>query len=630
MGKKVIGIGRKVAGPTGSWRRRWVSLLTLAVIVGAGLFFVRTVLAVHDTGVFQLDGNADTATNSTPPATDDWDKVCYTHAITPVSQGGSGLTPAAALALCGIGTGVATTATATSWISEPDRQATIFTGGGSKDPTDINQWAWKNDPLAGDELHGGLPDKDNLLHAFAVRYKLPDSATCPSGTATDCHVLYFGSDRFDNSGDAVQGFWFLQNDISLGSNKVGGGTGFASGGDPEFHRDGDLLVISDFSNGGDVALINIYVWDFDCVRDGNPDAGCKADNIRLLAESPVGGSDCRTIGTADRACGRVNDSPIIMPWAFNDKTNPPPPPDNQALVNEFGEFGVNLSQLGLSGACFATLVSETRSSTSLSAQLKDFVIGRFAVCAGTLETQASTNGTVAPGVPVTDRAIVQITGADSPADPLGTVTFHLCGPGTSAPNCDGTPGNVGTQVGVAVDLTNAQCSPVSPNDIDGLRCAVSLSVNQTGLTGIRGPLAPGFYCFRATATLTNYASPAPHTNTTTECFRVQDTSGITTVQRWLPNDEATVTLGSGNTPTGSVIFSLYPNGTCTGTPVTFGPITLDGTGKALTSNITQILTTGTTTISWRVTFTPTDTSGVVGSTSNCEISTLNINNVGIP
>ena len=52
----------------------------------------------------------------------------------------------------------------------------------------------------------GLPDKDNLLHSFAARYSLAPSSTCPSGSAPTCEVLYFGSDRYDNSGDAQQGF----------------------------------------------------------------------------------------------------------------------------------------------------------------------------------------------------------------------------------------------------------------------------------------------------------------------------------------------------------------------------------------------------------------------------------------
>ena len=39
-------------------------------------------------------------------------------------------------------------------------------------------------------------------------------------------MLYFGSDRYDNSGDAQQGFWFFQNKITTGGEARGGGTDF--------------------------------------------------------------------------------------------------------------------------------------------------------------------------------------------------------------------------------------------------------------------------------------------------------------------------------------------------------------------------------------------------------------------
>ena len=94
-------------------------------------------------------------------------------------------------------------AVAWSWDGDPgdpedgsDFAASLFTGGGSKDPLPIEQWAWKNG--------GGLPDKDNLLHSFAAKYHEPDGGGTPST------YLYFGSDRYDNSGDAQQGFWFLR------------------------------------------------------------------------------------------------------------------------------------------------------------------------------------------------------------------------------------------------------------------------------------------------------------------------------------------------------------------------------------------------------------------------------------
>ena len=59
-----------------------------------------------------------------------------------------------------------------SWTDDGALNATIFTGGGSKDPEDITDWAWKSDT-------GGLPDKDNLLHSFAARYSLAPRAELP-------------------------------------------------------------------------------------------------------------------------------------------------------------------------------------------------------------------------------------------------------------------------------------------------------------------------------------------------------------------------------------------------------------------------------------------------------------------
>jgi len=77
-----------------------------------------------------------------------------------------------------------------------------------------------------------------------------------------------------------------------------------------------------------------------------------------------------------------------------------------------------------------------------------------------------------------------------------------------------------------------------------------------------------------------------------------------------------------------VTFSLYESGDCSGTAVqTFGPITVDASGQATTSNTTYYTTTKT--ISWRATFTSTNDVGS-GSPSHCEtmiVGTLN-NDIG--
>src|SRR6266516_3222309 len=233
--EEVLVMATRILGPTGSKRRKRFLLgpILLAAALTA-LFVAGGARAVHDYGVFQLDGNALTSAQSTPPASDDWDKVCHQVTVTDDPNPPNAIPDQCTSPNPGDTTG----AVATSWVAELSRNASLFVGGGSKDPLNVDQWAWKDGA-------GGLPDKDNLEHAFAARYNVAGVAGTDCVVGTTCDVLYFGSDRFDNSGDAQQGFWFLQNACDLGSNKVGGATGFACSdptpnSDPsdDFHRNG--------------------------------------------------------------------------------------------------------------------------------------------------------------------------------------------------------------------------------------------------------------------------------------------------------------------------------------------------------------------------------------------------------
>ena len=292
-------------------RRRWLTAIIAAIFATAAItaFGAGPAVAVHDTGAFELDGNA---VNNPAVAGDDWDNVCHQVLQTDCSTSDD------TSALGG--------ATAVDWVAEANPSSSIFTGGGSKDPQDINQWAWKD--------AGGLPDKDNLLHSFAARYATPAG-----------QVLYFGSDRLDNSGDAQQGFWFFQNSIALGSNSVGGGSGFTG-----VHKAGDLLVISDFSNGGTTATITVYKWDSTCTKGvTKPNPGdCGDINLRLLATSDA--AKCAAgLDDSDPFCGIVNPTNgTIVPWSsdYTDKSG-----NHSYLNGEFYEAGINLSTLGLGGEC---------------------------------------------------------------------------------------------------------------------------------------------------------------------------------------------------------------------------------------------------------------------------------------
>src|SRR6185503_4425450 len=216
--------------------------LTVAVVVPA--------YAVHDTGLFQLDRNAQTSVQYAIPAADDWDKVC--PATTP---------PGAVSCIGGI------SAQATSFDTD-GVNASIFTGGGSKDDLNTTGWQWKD---------GSVPPKDDLAHAYAVRYA--------SG------FIYFGADRTANNGDSQLGFWFFRGNVGP---QAGGTFG------PDSHQNGDVLVLSDFTNGGAVVTIRVFQW--------HSPGGAIDGTLDLLAGTTATPADCvgTPLGTGDHFCATVN------------------------------------------------------------------------------------------------------------------------------------------------------------------------------------------------------------------------------------------------------------------------------------------------------------------------------------
>ncbi len=184
-----------------------------------------------------------------------------------------------------------------------------------------------------------------------------------------------------------------------------------------------------------------------------------------------------------------------MPWSFVDKSRSA---GNGALQGEFFEAGVDLSVLGLQGECSASVGSETRSSPSTTAELKDFILGQLGVCAPDLTTQVAgvePNGSIAQGAAVRDTATVTVSGATSPADATGTSTSSCASmrpPSRIAHRRDALP----------APTRRSSIRGARRNTTDGVSGAFSDFVNTAA-----SPLAPGFYCFRAEADVTNYADP---------------------------------------------------------------------------------------------------------------------------
>jgi hypothetical protein len=686
-------------------RRTPIALVGVLVLLAGVIFIANDATAVNATGAFELDGNA--TTNHGAGAPDDWDRVCHQVLGTDCST-----------------TSNTTSATAVSWVSEPNLNSTIFTGGGSKDPIDISSWAWKDGA-------GGLPDKDNLLNSFAARYTLDaDAATCPGATATAtvCDVLFFGSDRYDNSGDAQQGFWFFQNKITTGTAASGGGFNFDG-----VHKNGDLLIISDFSNGGTTSIITIYAWNTACTKAGlvlGNGNTCGDNNLeRLKAPSE---SNCATSTATSVACGIVNpDDGTTSPWSFTDKSG-----NSTYLQGEFYEGGVNLSKLGLGGECFASVMSETRSSQSTTAVLKDFVLGGFGDCSTHVTTtpKDGSGGAIPSGglsittgtVQATDSAQVVVNGTPTWS---GTVDFWICGPITTPTTCNGTTtATVGVSIGskpvsnttptVASDAANltsvgrycwrgvftpdtataakgvpsasdsstGECftvAPVTPtlstqagtspvdlgqpvtdtatlsgtatqpgtngpnstypsiNATNGAPAGGTITFTLVGpdsctttatvgsgesnpLTsgtvsgdGSYGPVSltpqsPGAYHWKA-----SYAPASGDPNNLATSHNASCTDGnedvtvnqvqpeMTTAQRFLPNDSASITAPGGGALSGSVKFELYEGSTCTGSIVyeTTKTVSASGTTATVsTDNTTTYIVTTSKTLSWKVSY----------------------------
>jgi hypothetical protein len=494
-------------------KERWA---LLAALVGTMLLVMTAAtLAVHREGVFELDTPSANAQDEVKgDATldgDDWDNICADN-------------PADCSFQAGYPNPGVSSATSSSHEDDGNLNATIFTGGGSKDGQPISNWLWKDGA-------GGLPDKDNLLHAYAARY-----------TVGDDQLIYFGSDRYANDGDATQAFWFLQSPITLNGPSEKGGTRFTGE-----HVDGDVLIISEFSNGGTTSTITVFKWE--------------AGGLVALG----GGTDksCDLVPLDDPFCGMVNtnEAPTTAPWPFLDKAG-----STDFRQGELYEAGINLSDpdINLDEECFSSFVAETRSSTSITATLKDFVLGDFENCEASLTTDASSNSFEIGGS-VTDDATVHVQGGTNPPAPTGDVTFYVCGPSAGISSCDDS--------GALLSVEDLAGATVSGDDY---------TVTSDSFT----PTSAGDYCFFATwPGDENYLNGASNEDFTDECFTVTPKTPLISTQ---VSDAGPVVPGTAVSDTATIGGLAAPSNGQQGT-ITFRAYGPDDATCATTATYTSVV-----------------------------------------
>jgi hypothetical protein len=301
------------------------------VLAGAAIALLAYAAVLNDT--FEIDQDA-TATNAAPG--DDWDLLL-------ANGNASG---------------------AFVFDSDPINSSgdDNFSQGGSKDVRDISSAGitntyWLNTTTA-------PPDKDDIEHAFAASYTAAGSGDL---------LIYFGADRFSNSGDSAIGFWFFQAEVSDNNN-----SGVFSG----KHTVGDILVTSDFRQGGGVGVINVFEWIG--TQAGGP---LKLLISRALANgAAVPDVFCNTAVNgfaANVACATSNRTAKAVPGNWTDGyTFKGVGASNQFPAGTFFEGGVNITALFPNSTlpCFTSFLAMTRTSASTTAQLKDYVAGSFPVC----------------------------------------------------------------------------------------------------------------------------------------------------------------------------------------------------------------------------------------------------------
>jgi hypothetical protein len=466
----------------------------------------------------------------------------------------------------------------TGIVSDPEPQ-TIFTGaqsgGSSKDNQDISGWRWKC---------GSVPPKDEIADAASAIYNISPTE----------QRLYFMADREAVNGSSHVGVWFFKKSVTT-AGACDGAQVFSDGvAVPPTHSVGDILVLSDFTQGGAVSNIKVFKWVG--VGGTEPKSNGTLTRIGLGTDCSVATHNpgdpelCATVNStllgpgngADGIAGTNDDGPT-WPYTPASGANGSMPPGS------FFEGGIDLGSLSLSGQCFGAVLTETRSSAEIDAVLKDFVVHAFEPCTSGIRTNASASTHV--GGTISDTATVTGAGAGAPT---GTVTFTVCGPFATPTAC--TTGDATAQPAGVRTLNGIDNPAVVTSDL--------ILVNTAGI-----------YCFLGHYSGGGGYQPADDNDITRECVEVTTVPTTTTTRQFVyPQDKAQITASAGGNLAGSVRFRLYdtlPNCTADGGTAATGllyeelgtvhPISGTSPQFATTDNTTAAITSDTT-VYWNVSY----------------------------
>jgi hypothetical protein len=255
-------------------------------------------------------------------------------------------------------------------------------------------------------------NKVDIVNTYATVFVANANATSALPADVTHTILYFGMENASPNGDRNLGIWLLQ-DPSVSCNSAGGTKTFTG-----VHTDGDLLFAAAFTGGGGKptsADIVAYRWN--------------GPNLTGVMSAPIDiGKLCSASAPGDVACAITNStSSITTPWSSPNTANG----GSVALpatvsAQTFFEGGIDITGVAFlfkePAPCFATFLTDTRSSQSTTATLFDYASGQLPTCGKpTINTQLSP-GSIMVGQSVTDSATL---GGVVIGTPTGTVTYTV-------------------------------------------------------------------------------------------------------------------------------------------------------------------------------------------------------------
>ncbi len=383
---------------------RIAALALLALVLGLGL---TSTSAIHNEGLLELDGNLafdgglgfDPGTDNCPfsvagpdngnpddcisnAASFDWADVCDK------TNGGAlagYITEAASLPSVPAGASIDDLICQPDFIIGATDDISYHTGS-DKDFQEI----FDGTPADwGCQTSANVTSKADILNTYFIVTSV-EEADGPH------QVVYVGAERDSQHGSAFNGYWILQSGISVpGATTTAGQLDCTPGAPLDFsgrHVCGDVLVLFNYETGGRIGRVAAYRWQpgFSANNVGcdgisstgdecpSPTSSESHDPLCLIVD--VANGDCRLVSASDDLCGRVNGEPDCQPTRRKPQPCSGPgsfsrrwAPDSTVAPTTFSEAGIDLTALGLN-LCVGAFMAETRSSPSVYATLKDYVL----------------------------------------------------------------------------------------------------------------------------------------------------------------------------------------------------------------------------------------------------------------